>query len=425
MFLSKKWVLSIVAVTGLTFMILLVIQFGWIKTSVEVSRRHFADRMIIVSNTIQKAFAWDKKVQNFLSLPASAEDLFTANSGNKILERLIKEKVDSILRAEQLPVTSVIAGRIGHICYLMNEIPANLHSSEIDHSQYKFCLCLTRNPASLDIGLELQSSEMLTPDSSGLILPSVILILILIALFAYIIYIINRQKRLAELKNDFINNLTHEFNTPLFSIGIASNLLLKSEAVHQSEKLKGYVNLITTEKNRLLTQVYKILRLTAIESGGLILEKETVDMNSIIEQAIAGYRTAIEEKNGTIVFRKEGEPGLLTGDRVHLLNAISNLLDNAVKYSDRNPDIQITTANNDGGFIIIINDNGIGMTKADADMVFNKFYRAKKGDRHDVKGFGLGLSYVKKIVELHHGSVTVDSEPGKGSVFSIHLPYHS
>ena len=263
---------------------------------------------------------------------------------------------------------------------------------------------------------------MLVEDSSGLVVPSVILILLLTGLFAYIIYVINRQKSLAELKNDFINNLTHEFNTPLFSIGLTSNLLLRSDAIGQSGKLKGYVDVITTEKNRLLAQVDKILRLTAIESGSLILEKEVVNIHQLIEQNIASFATTMEEKGGQITFKAGAVNPFVQGDRVHLFNAFSNLLDNASKYSDKNPEIVVTSSTTGDELIINIADNGIGMDKREINMIFDKFYRVKHGDRHDVKGFGLGLSYVKKILELHHGSIEVKSRPGEGSVFIIHLP---
>ena len=179
--------------------------------------------------------------------------------------------------------------------------------------------------------------------ASGLILPSVMLILLLIALFTYIIYVVNRQKRLAELKNDFINNLTHEFNTPLFSIGLTTSLLSRSEPVQQSEKLKGYIDLITTEKNRLQMQVDKILRLTAVESASLITEKADVDIHEMIRQNMAAFLPVVTERGGLISFKAGAMHHIVSGDPVHLYNAISNLIDNAIKYSKDKPDVIIET----------------------------------------------------------------------------------
>jgi two-component system phosphate regulon sensor histidine kinase PhoR len=248
---------------------------------------------------------------------------------------------------------------------------------------------------------------------------------LLIALFVYAIFIINRQKRLAELKNDFINNLTHEFNTPLFSIGITSNLLLISDTIHQSDKLKNYVELIAKEKNRIQLQVDKILRLTAIESGGVIIENELIDVHDIIRDSVQSFETVIRERDGTIKFNAGAARHFVKGDKVHIMNVLNNLLENASKYTDKAPGIIVDTNNSDDELLISIADNGIGITKADIERVFNKYYRVKDGDRHDVKGFGIGLSYVSRIIKLHKGSVEVKSKLGKGSVFIIRLPYYN
>ena len=426
MFLSKKWILSIIAVTTVSFVILLVIQFGWIRKSIDINRRHFADRMVVVTDNIRDAFMDDKSLRNkYLSGSLGRYDLFAGDVSMQRLEGIIKQKLDSVLEAYKMPLSTSMTGRLDSSCYLMYYVPPSLRSQKIDHSPYKICLCSNSYKGSLDIGFDLFSDNMLIRDGSGLILPSVMLILLLIALFAYIIYVMNRQKRLAELKNDFINNLTHEFNTPLFSIGLTTNLLSRSEPVQQSEKLKDYVGLITTEKNRLQIQVDKILRLTAVESVSLITEKADVDMHDLIRQNIAAFLPVVSDKGGLITFNAGAAFHMVSGDPVHLYNAISNLIDNAIKYSGDEPDVTIETLNSDHEIWIRIGDKGIGMKESDLLMIFKRFYRVKHGDRHDVKGFGIGLSYVKKIVELHHGYIEAKSIPGEGSVFIIHLPFKS
>ena len=407
-------------------MILLIIQFGWIRRSIDINRRHFTDRMVVVTNNIRDAFQRDRSLQNkYLTGSFGRHDLFAGDVSMQILEGIVKQKLDSVLEVYKIPRSTSMTGRLDSSCYLMYYVPPSLRSEKIDHSPYKICLCSNNYRGSLDIGFELLSDNMLIRDTSGLIFPSLILILLLIALFTYIIYVVNRQKRLAELKNDFINNLTHEFNTPLFSIGLTSSLLARSESVQQSEKLKGYIELITTEKNRLQTQVDKILRLTTVESASLITEKADVDIHDIIRQNLAVFLPVVTEKEGLISFRAGAKYHIVSGDPVHLYNAISNLVDNAIKYSRDEPDVLIETSNTDREILISIRDKGIGMNDSDLRMIFNKFYRVKHGDRHDVKGFGIGLSYVKKIVELHGGSVEAKSIPGEGSVFNIHLPIKS
>ena len=426
MFLTKRGILTIISITGIAFMILLVIQFGWIRKTIDVNRRHFADRMVVVSNNLREVFLMDKDLQKkWLTGKMGREDLYIGDVNLQRFEGIIKKKLDSVLVASAIPVSAELTGRMDSTCYYMSFIPPELHSTKMDLAPYKICLCSNSYPGRLDIGFDLYSDNLLGHDSSGLILPSVILILLLITLFAYIIYVINRQKILAELKNDFINNLTHEFNTPLFSIGLTSTLLAKSDAVHQSGKLKDYVELITTEKNRLQAQVDKILRLTAVESVSGILEKEKVDIHALIEQNLVVFSPVIAEKGGRFIFKAGAAAHFVQGDPVHLFNALSNLIDNAIKYSVKIPEIVLETRNTGNEMVIIIRDNGIGMSKNDIHMIFKKFYRVKQGDRHDVKGFGIGLSYVKKIIELHQGSIEVNSIPGEGSEFKIHLPFLS
>jgi signal transduction histidine kinase len=407
-------------------MILLVIQFGWIRKSIDINRRHFADRMVVVSNNIRDAFLEDRTLQGkYLTGSFGRYDLFAGDVNVQRLEGMIKNKLDSILEASGMPLSTSMIGRLDSSCYLMYYVSPALRSQKIDHSPYKICLCSNRYKGSLDIGFDLFSGNMLVRDSSGLILPSVMLILLLIALFAYIIYVMNRQKRLAELKNDFINNLTHEFNTPLFSIGLTTTLLSRSEPVRQSEKLKEYVELITKEKNRLQLQVDKILRLTTVESASMITEKADMDIHDLIRQNMAAFLPVVSERGGLITFKAGATHHIVEGDPVHLYNAISNLIDNAIKYSKDEPDVVIETTNTDQEIVLSVRDKGIGMNESDLQMIFNKFYRVKQGDRHDVKGFGIGLSYVKKIVELHNGSIDAKSRSGEGSVFNIHLPLKS
>ncbi len=406
------------------FLILLTIQYGWVRKSIEMNRTQLSEKMRVVTNRIHRALnANNSSLDVYLQRYEQREYPLEKQTSKHALNSFIKSTVDSVLKAEHIPLSSQVKSRIGTSCYLMNYVADNLRDVALDESEYKLCLCNNRHNVAFDIGFDLQdNSNFLTENLPGLVLPSVILILLLIALFAYSICIINRQKKLAELKNDFINNLTHEFNTPLFSIGLTSNLLLKSGAVQQSEKLEKYVDLIVTEKNRMQSQVDKILTLSAVESGNVILDEQIVNMHQVIENNVSVFRLTVSEKDGIISYEANAKLYLVKGDPVHLYNCISNLLDNACKYSDEVPEILVSTSNSAGNLIINIADKGIGMNTAETGRIFEKYYRIKHGDRHDVKGFGIGLSYVKKIVELHGGNITVNSKPGKGSIFTISLP---
>lgn len=426
MFLSKKWILILIGLTGLSFMILLVIQFGWVRRSMALKRQQQDLNIRENSIRIRLGVLGDKSFQlAYLAKPGERFD-FVAASSDKGLGMTLKHKIDSILERSGSPLSANVYTRTGSYCYLMDYVPPGERNDNIDHSQYKICLCNNSAPLRLDVGFNLMpAASSFDAGAAALVWPSVILILLLITLFTYAIYIINRQKKLAELKNDFINNLTHEFNTPLFSIGITGNLLLRSEAVQQSPKLGEYVRLIQTEKERIQTQVDKILQLSALEASDVPLEKENVAMHPLISDCMQSFRHAIEEKGGRIRFAPGAAFDKVKGDRLHLSNAINNLFDNAIKYSESPPVVSVTTSNEERDLVIRVTDNGIGISPAHRKMIFEKFYRVKHGDRHDVKGFGLGLSYVKKIVDLHHGSVDVEPGPAKGSVFIIRLPYLS
>jgi signal transduction histidine kinase len=425
MVLSKKKIIAIISVTGVLFSILLIIQFIWIKRSVEVSRKQFDNKMDVIRFHVRQAFYADKNLNAMLKTDSYQHDLFNNNSRTNKIELPISYLLDSIFKSQGVYMPCKVAGRTGNRCYIHNFTAGTVHNYNLDSSQYKICLCRTGHP-NLDLGISFpEMDKYLLKDNSWLIVPSFLLILLLIALFIFIINIINKQKSLAELKNDFINNLTHEFNTPLFSIGLTSKLLMSNEAIQSSERLKKYTELINGEKNKLQMQVDKMLQLTAIESGSVLMEKHAVDMHKVIEKNIDGFHAAIEEKGGRLQYHFDAAHHCVTGDEVHLNNVISNLLDNAYKYSDKAPEISITTFNTAKDLVISISDKGIGISDVAMKMIFDKFYREKRGDIHDVKGFGLGLSYVKKIIEMHEGSIKVKSRKNEGTVFIINLPYRS
>jgi len=253
---------------------------------------------------------------------------------------------------------------------------------------------------------------------------SVFLFLVIIFSFSFSIYIIIRQKRLSVMKNDFINNMTHEFKTPISTIALACEAL-KDRDIQKSEPIyNSYINVISEENKRLGTMAEQILQSAVIEKGQLKLKKTKLDMHKVIEDAVNAKRIVAEEKGGTIETQLKATNPEITGDKIHLTNVMNNLLDNALKYNLNKPHIIINTVNRNNSLLIRVQDNGIGISKSNQKKIFEKLYRVPTGNVHDFKGFGLGLNYVKATTELHHGTITVDSEPGKGSTFTIELPLH-
>jgi two-component system phosphate regulon sensor histidine kinase PhoR len=247
-------------------------------------------------------------------------------------------------------------------------------------------------------------------------------LLVVIIFFGYTLFVILKQKRLSEIQKDFINNMTHEFKTPISTIALSTEVLKDPAIVHQPERLFNYTTIIEKENSRLKQHVERVLQMARLDKEDIGLKKEMVDVHQLIQEAIRNNQHALLEKNGTITCELTATRHQLEADKLHLTNAFSNLIDNSIKYSKTTPQIVVRTENQNGNIIVSVTDNGIGISNENQKRVFQKFYRVPTGNVHDVKGFGLGLSYVKTIVESHKGSIRLESELGKGCTFRICLP---
>lgn len=253
-------------------------------------------------------------------------------------------------------------------------------------------------------------------------LPSLILTLIIIGIFVFTLQIILRQKKLSQIKNDFINNMTHELKTPISTISLASQMLKDNSLVHSPSTIDHISGVIMDESKRLSSQVEKVLQMAVFNEGKLKLKFTKIDLNQIVSQAAANFEIRVTSSNGTLQTELSAENTMIQGDEVHITNVIYNLLDNAEKYSKEIPKIEILTENKNNWVIVQIKDYGIGISKDNLSQIFERFYRIPTGNVHNVKGFGLGLSYVKRIVDEHHGKIKVESTVGKGSKFRIYFP---
>lgn len=251
---------------------------------------------------------------------------------------------------------------------------------------------------------------------------SILFTIIIISAFYLTVRTMFNQKKLSEIKSDFINNMTHELKTPLATISLAIDALTNEKVIHDTEKIRYYSGMIKDENKRMNKQVEKILQSARIEKQDIKLNLQELNAHEIIRKVADNVNLQILDKNGTLTVNTNAESFKIVADEVHFSNVVFNLLDNAIKYSKENLAIQIRTKNEKGMFVLQVKDNGIGMNKETQSRVFEKFYRAHTGNLHDVKGFGLGLSYVKAIVEVHGGKIKVDSVLGKGSTFSAYFP---
>lgn len=251
---------------------------------------------------------------------------------------------------------------------------------------------------------------------------SVLFTLIIIIAFALTIFVMLRQKKLSAIKSDFINNMTHEFKTPLATISLAVDAIGNEKVFNRKEKLHYFAGIIKAENKRMLKQVETILQSALLDREEIKLDLEKIDAHDVINKAVHNMELQMKSKSGKIETELQAENDGIMVDEVHFSNIITNLLDNAIKYAREDPVVRIETYDRKKSLIITISDNGIGMNKETQSRIFEKFFRAHTGNLHDVKGFGLGLAYVKKIVDEHKGKIKVESTLGKGSKFEIELP---
>ena len=249
-----------------------------------------------------------------------------------------------------------------------------------------------------------------------------VILLITTFFFAYSISIIFQQKRLSEMQKDFINNMTHEFKTPISTIKIASEVLLNNPAVKSDARLIQYAGIIRDQNQRLNHQVEKVLQLARIEQRNFELNKEPIELGGLVREVIETVRVRVEELKGDLHFLPGPSPVWVLADRVHLTNILHNLLDNAIKYCNVVPDIDVQIGGNQKIAQLCIQDRGIGIAKEYQSRVFDKFYRVPTGNIHNVKGFGLGLFYVKNICHAHGWKLQLGSEVNKGTTIKIEMP---
>lgn len=249
-----------------------------------------------------------------------------------------------------------------------------------------------------------------------------VILFVAVIFFAYSMAIILKQKQLSETQKDFINNMTHEFKTPISTMGISADVLLNSPSVQAEPRLLQYAKIIKEQNQRLNHQVEKVLQLARIEKGNFQIKPEKMELDAFLEQAIQGMQIQAEQKGGAISGLFHASGCIIQADRLHLTNVVNNLLDNALKYCADTPRVVVTTTCNKGRVTLSIKDNGIGIAKENTRKIFHKFYRVPTGNVHDVKGFGLGLYYVRNICQAHRWQLRVESTPGAGTDFQISIP---
>ncbi len=403
------------------------------------------DSALKSGNVTDKSFI-ETYLKNKSEIQNSTSDLLKAGfpTGSDFFEKTTatsyynnyKQKVDTFLLDSVLNVEMRKNGiRANYNYYLTSLYPGSPHHSDLIKAEhmadslgvvYKKNLSPSNrfaNPEYLILHFP-QQNKAIFRELIWLLFISVLVIFILTFSFYYIIANSLKQKKLSQIKTDFINNMTHEFKTPISTISLASEMLSDTSIAHTPEKQARFLKMIRDENKRLSVLVESILQTSILDKGEFKLKLTELDVHEIINVAINNTQLLISQRNGVITTSLKASKYKLQADKIHLTNIIFNLIDNAVKYSKENPVIEVNTFNTAEGLMITIKDNGIGISKDNQRKIFEKFYRVPTGNVHNVKGFGLGLSYVLAVVLKHNGTISVDSDLGKGSTFKIHLPFN-
>lgn len=355
-------------------------------------------------------------------------DIFDANRYKTINERINLGVLDSLINLELINRGIKAKFQRGVFDFNGNEVIVDSVDNINKIRQSGFYVQLFPNdvvspPHFLSIFFPHQKGYLLKT-MWIMLLTSVLLLLTIIGTFTYTIKTIFKQKKLSEVKNDFISNMTHELKTPIATISLACEALTDSDMIANNNVRDNYVGMINQENKRLGLLVESVLKSATWDKADLKLKKEELDMHQIINRVVENISIQVKSKSGEIIEDLSAENSIVFADKVHITNLIYNLLDNANKYSKDLPEITIATSNYSDGLLLTIADKGIGIKRENLNKIFDKFYRVPTGNVHNVKGFGLGLNYVKAITEKHGGEIKVDSDYGKGTKFNIYIPFY-
>jgi two-component system, OmpR family, phosphate regulon sensor histidine kinase PhoR len=344
---------------------------------------------------------------------------------SRIEERLTYTTLDSLIRQEfdekGIDLPFEFAVRTGNVRYTLRSAGFNPMTKYQRYMSLLFPHDVRTSPNFLMVYFPTRENHLFrsvgTMAGASLTLALIILIISFVA-----IYVIFRQKRLSEIKNDFVNNMTHELKTPISTISLASQMLADPDLGNDSKNLAHISGLIQEESKRLGNQVERVLQMSILEDGKMSLRIHPVHFDHLVKRAVEKLSLQVKQRNGSIELDLNSGEGMVECDETHLTNVIFNLIDNAMKYCHKDPFIKIQTSSTSRTIQIQISDNGIGINKEYLNKIFDKFFRVPTGNIHDVKGFGIGLSYVKKVIEQHHGTISIQSAPNMGTTFTMIIP---
>lgn len=427
---KNKLIVLITLITSMSLIGIIITQYIWVNSSISLREEQFKYAIHKgLSKVIEKIEDYQKiekiKEENRIkATPAIDTSRPYINRGKvfQLIDSLISIEYACVENDEDFEyyyvVMDTISGEVihGNPGKYLKDLKKNGHKELL-------CSVLDEENLVLNIFFPFQKKIVLRKMALWVWGLSAIFLFLVIVSFLFIIFFIFKQKKISEMKTDFVNNMTHEFKTPISTISVASEMLMKKEIVQSPEKIQKYANIIFDENMRLRNQVEQVLQITLLDNNELKLNPSDIDIHKIIENSVDIFNMIVNERNGKIISELNAENSVIYADELHFINLITNMIDNAIKYSTSQPLIKVITFNRNDGVVIRIEDNGIGIDYTDQKYIYNKFFRVHTGNIHNVKGFGLGLFYVKTVVEAHCGFISlIKSEINKGSAFEIFFP---
>jgi len=410
----KRNLQIIIIVSAISLLGLIFMQFFWMRKSLRVAEKHYNHRVNLALQDVIKEIERTEGGLQFLLTPKNE----IVQAGSKKLNSLLHQYFD-YHRLESNFNYTITTNRSDSILFTY----APLKAMANDTRPHKVCLNRLEGGGGLHLEIFFPTKQRaIFLEKIAWFIFSGLFLLVVIFSFSYIIFMIIRQKKLSEMKSDFINNMTHEFKTPISTISLAAEVLLQSNESSSTSRIKRYAKIIFDENQRMQTRVDRVLQMALIDKNEFRLNLSETDIHKLIKETMNSISLHDYEKQVQVKYNLTAENHVILADELQIRSMINNLLENAVKYSSKQPVINISTRQMNGSVHIRLQDNGIGISSEAAKHIFDKFYRVHTGNIHDVKGFGLGLYYVKSIVEAHSGSIKVRSELKKGTTFDIFLP---
>ncbi len=424
--MNRKSIVIIVLLAVFSLGIVIVGQVFWVRNAYKIQETQFNDRVLTaLTAVVDRILVMNNDKAITEPVIQKSADFFVANINDTpepyLLETLLREEFEDRNLKEEFEYgiydcfndTLVYGGKVSFVTPEKGGKPEKIQYLNAFESDGHY------------FGVLFPKKTTIILKSMNFWMYSSLVIFLIFIFFAYTIFVVLRQKKLSEVKTDFINNMTHELKTPISTIGLSADALERDEIILDPMRLKRYASVIKVENARLKSQVEKVLQIAALNPRKMNLKMEVFDVHEAIEAACQTFRVNLEGTGGSLFTQLNAENHLIWADRVHFTNVLYNLIDNATKYTDDVALVTVKTSNIGEQLVIEFHDNGIGISPKDLKLIFDKFYRVHTGNVHNVKGFGLGLFYVKTVLKAHKGKILVNSTLGNGSVFTLYMnTYH-